>query len=687
MFVATAQTDPPPSPPTGTDPERRGRALVLLTAASTVYVVVAGIVLAIAPESSFIQNTLAPWVSVLPQGFALIACLYVVGRVPAGQWPPRSVYALGAGFALLSGIATYFWNTVRIVGTVAHLGIVDLLYLSDYLVLAVTYAVCFRRLGGALLSPRVGLDAVTIAISLVGAFWAVLHGPIVPDGTHVVPLTLTVPYTLVLTVQMTLAALLWLQMPSPRLYPEVVCLIAAGLVDAAWEIAWLAGWLIDRDLVGPFYNYGDAVCFTLLTGSAALVSRTTRNATPTPDVSRRADSFLPVLFALLTIALLASAFAASRNWGTWALLGLVLCAVLLVVTRQHRVRAELDELNRALARRVADERLNEVVRLSSDLILIVDLDGTIRYASPVAATMLWTPPEALVGTPMTDVFGAAYHEVLERYLADVAVTTPEGTLELTIGDGGREPRVLTLHAVNRAGNPQIGGIVVTISDITEKRALEREVIAASTQERVRLAADIHDGLGQELTGIALLLKGIATALPDDGANRRTDLEGVVAHVSQAIASARDLARGLSPLKVVQGSLGVALIRLGQDLNASLPTTVAIDPTLRLDGLDDATADHLYRIAHEAALNALRHSAATRLAVTLRSDADALCLCIEDDGRGLDRARAARNGLGLRLMSYRTRLIGGTFQVHEGEHGGTVVRVTVPVHRLASTFAH
>ena len=237
---------------------------------------------------------------------------------------------------------------------------------------------------------------------------------------------------------------------------------------------------------------------------------------------------------------------------------------------------------------------------------------------------------------------------------------------------------MKLSASDHLHNPAIHGMVLTIHDISGQRAMEREILDVVTRERIRLCADVHDGLGQELTGIALMLQTAAVS-PDSNADRqRLRLQSVVAHVNHAIGTARDLARGYSPLHVVRGSLATALHRLAHECNPSMPISLALDPALDEQIIGEIAADHLYRIAHEAVTNAHRHSEANQIVIGLRMKDEDILLSVADDGKGIEGAWSDYSGLGLRLMSYRAALLGGTLRNTAAAGHGACIEVTVPL---------
>jgi PAS domain S-box-containing protein len=224
-------------------------------------------------------------------------------------------------------------------------------------------------------------------------------------------------------------------------------------------------------------------------------------------------------------------------------------------------------------------------------------------------------------------------------------------------------------------------------DITEQRRLERAVLEAADREQRRLGHDLHDGLGQELTGISMLAGALASAERKAGrpaADGLASLEDLARH---AIATCRAVARGLSPLGYARGGLIEAL-----DEMASLQRE-AYGADVRFEAIRSAalsvttdTADHLYRIAQEAVTNARRHAQATVVTITLDVEAARVRLEILDNGIGLAPSPGAISGMGLSIMRYRAALIGASLSIAPGDHGGTVVACECPQASVAAAEA-
>lgn len=247
---------------------------------------------------------------------------------------------------------------------------------------------------------------------------------------------------------------------------------------------------------------------------------------------------------------------------------------------------------------------------------------------------------------------------------------------------GRNGRLAWIHidgvAVGRHADGSPTRIIGTIADITEGRDLEAAVLESSSREQQRLGHELHDGLGQELTGIALLLQGIASQAKAGNPALAAPFDRLSALLSTAIRNTRLLAHGLAPVGTAQGGLETALRLLAERSTSSYGVAVALELDLdRPLALDECTGGDLYRIAQEALSNAVRHGRATAVTIRLATAADRLELEVSDDGRGLPAGASGGDGMGLRSMAYRVRNLRGSLEFLERAGGGTQVRVRVP----------
>ena len=219
------------------------------------------------------------------------------------------------------------------------------------------------------------------------------------------------------------------------------------------------------------------------------------------------------------------------------------------------------------------------------------------------------------------------------------------------------------------------GISISIRDITERKRLEQEILDISGRERQSIGRDLHDGLGQELTGVALMLRGLASRVEQRYPEAVASVNEIVGLVNQSIENARSLARGLLPVRTETGGLSFALRELAsrsRDLYGLEVTYRAeVWPELTLDETD---ASHLYRIAQEALTNSARHGHATLVEIFLLVTRSTFLLCITDNGEGFREPLSPYTGMGLKIMKYRAGMIGADFEIAPNEPHGTVVRV-------------
>ena len=212
--------------------------------------------------------------------------------------------------------------------------------------------------------------------------------------------------------------------------------------------------------------------------------------------------------------------------------------------------------------------------------------------------------------------------------------------------------------------------------ITHRVELEQEILAISERERRRLGQDLHDDLCQQLAGIEFLSQRLASGLMAKTAAGAARAKEIAQMVQRAMTQTRELARGLSPVRLEAEGLADAL----RELAAGTKKVFGCDCRFRCDPPvlvpNHAAATHLYRIAQEAVNNALKHGRARRIDIGLQAKGQAIMLAVNDNGRGMPRKLSRRQGMGLHIMRYRAEVIGGALRVEPNSRGGTRVVCTV-----------
>ncbi len=218
--------------------------------------------------------------------------------------------------------------------------------------------------------------------------------------------------------------------------------------------------------------------------------------------------------------------------------------------------------------------------------------------------------------------------------------------------------------------------------LERSQRLEREIIEISEREQRRIGRDLHDGLCQYFAAIGC---GVA-ALRADLLQQNLPAEAAEAAeladlLNNGVVQARELARGLVPVHMGEAGLAAAL----EELASSVARLHEIECVFVLEGeaeiSEASAATHLYRIAQEAINNATRHGHATRIQISLMDSGDLATLRIADNGAGISHTSNGGEGLGLNIMSYRARLVGGNLTLSEPAEGGTVITCVFPQRRL------
>src|ERR1700691_342153 len=300
-----------------------------------------------------------------------------------------------------------------------------------------------------------------------------------------------------------------------------------------------------------------------------------------------------------------------------------------------------------------------------------------------------------------EVSGYSYAEVKEKHFWDLCLDREEaerfkmiveqwGMGQLGTKAGGKEyetswavrdgsRRLIAWSSTVLPG--ETGGpayIIATGTDITERKRLEKAILEISAEEQRRIGQDLHDGLGQHLTGIAFMSKVQEQKLAEKGLVEAADAARIVTLVNQAITKTRELAHGLLPVISDARGLTSALKRWALEVEDLFDISCSfwIDEPVLIH--DASVSTHLYRIAQEAVNNAIRHGEAKNILISLIPGNGYGTLRIENDGTRLPQQSTGDSGLGMQIMKYRAGMIGGSLKVESGVSRGVTITCQFPL---------
>lgn len=300
--------------------------------------------------------------------------------------------------------------------------------------------------------------------------------------------------------------------------------------------------------------------------------------------------------------------------------------------------------------------------------------------SPEVYRIFGLPPDT---PPAMDVLGRAVHPEDRARLAIFGRTLLKGTLpddvvecRIVAADGNVRHLLATISSCVRDRDGTITQISGIMHDITARKSAEAEVMRAGVEERQRIAADLHDGVLQELAGIGYLTASVRAELESDpGRELAARLRRIEAAIVQAIDHTRQVACAMDPMLPGGDGLVGALRQFAATTQETYPVRCVLEPPSHPLAIENpVTANQLYRIAQEAIRNAVRHGQAGNVVVRLCDEGDALRLTVLDDGCGMpaDARVRAGSGMGLHVMRYRAGLIGGELSIRNRREGGTEV---------------
>lgn len=335
--------------------------------------------------------------------------------------------------------------------------------------------------------------------------------------------------------------------------------------------------------------------------------------------------------------------------------------------------------------RDSEERLRALLDTSIEGIITIDDRGVIQSTNPAAERIFGYESGEAIGRNVSILMPEPYRSSHDDYIANYQRTRRPKIIGIgreVVGlrkNGEMFPMDLSVSEVRLSKRTLYAGFV---RDISERRRLENEILEISEREKRRIGQDLHDDLGQRLTGIELMSRVLENRLKSSSPSDSRHAAEIARLVRDAIGRTRQLARGLTPMVSSAEGLVSALEDLARSTRLASGIECAFDARGVEGEFGDLVATHLFRIAQEAVSNATRHSGASRIEIVVRETAGDFRLMVRDNGKGLPGAdRRQGRGLGLRLMQYRAGIIGGSFLVESQPEGGVTVACTVKRERI------
>jgi signal transduction histidine kinase len=218
----------------------------------------------------------------------------------------------------------------------------------------------------------------------------------------------------------------------------------------------------------------------------------------------------------------------------------------------------------------------------------------------------------------------------------------------------------------------INGIAKRIGEIIERRRLEKQVLEISEWEQQRIGQDLHDGLSQQLAGIAFLGKVLQQKMAIKSLSEAQDAGEIISLIDEAITQTKGLASGLCPVRLEANGLMTALSELSHNVERLFGVLCRFeyDTPVLID--DNIMAIHLYRIAQEAVNNAIKHGKATHVVIHIRNNNRTTILTVRNNGLGFRKVPKEDKGLGISIMKYRADMIGASLDIKSYGDRGTIV---------------
>ena len=336
--------------------------------------------------------------------------------------------------------------------------------------------------------------------------------------------------------------------------------------------------------------------------------------------------------------------------------------------------------------RVAEAALDELSKLNQSIvaeadsgIMVFGVDGECMLANEAAAKIIGGPLEEIRRTNFRENQTWKNFGLLEAAKEALQTgVTQKINAPIHTSFGKDFWCMATIGSILRKDAPPY--LLIIFYDVTAYKKIERDIISISEETKRRVGQELHDDLGQQLTGIAFMSKVLSQRLLKQNHPDAQNAEKVTNMVNQAISKTRTLAQGLYPVELQEMGLRAMLKQLAENVESLYETRCEFISDKKSEMNDSLAVINLFRISQEAINNAIKHGKATKITMKLNSDINLTTLEIADNGCGIESLQniETKKGLGMHTMQYRASLLGASLRIQSKPAGGTKILVCLPL---------
>jgi len=360
-------------------------------------------------------------------------------------------------------------------------------------------------------------------------------------------------------------------------------------------------------------------------------------------------------------------------WIAGALVFITIGASTWIVVLRRRVHKQTQTIREQLLIEAdLKERYVDLFENANDMVFTHDHAGKITSINKTGERLLQRKRASVVGKNLLDFMPADQQADARQWLKQVVSGTDVAATEWDLLNAAGQRLKLEISSRLIDQDRREGEVEAMGRDITARRRLERELLEVSNREQRRIGHDLHDGVCQQLAGIAYLVDILGDKLQKKSEPESVDAEKIGGLINEATVQARAVARGLFPVRLEENGLVSALEELADTASSRFKISCSFSCQHPPARVDNETALHLYYIAQEATLNAARHGKATKVLISLEPAGNRFKLRVQDDGCGFRLNDTNSAGMGIRIMRYRAKVIGATLDLQSDPKHGTLV---------------